>query len=767
MMGSGFFARIAEAAARTGPAWVFAWLLLGPLAAAEQSTQRITPNFKDADITQIAEAVSAATGKNFIIDPRVRAQVTMLSSTPMSPDAFYQAFLSILQVHGYVALPAGGVIKIVPDANARQYPSDDLPNHVSSTSDEIVTQVIAVKNVNAAQLVPILRPLIPQYGHLAAYPASNILIISDRANNVNRIARIIQRIDQVGDADVEVVPLQNASATEVVRVMNSLYQQQAAAEGAATAFKVVADERSNSVLLSGEKETRLRLRVLIAHLDTPLQAGGDTQVRYLRYADAEKIAAKLKEQVTGVAQAATTTTGAAGAQGQAAKDEKGTIIWADPQTNALVITATPKTMRNLMGVVDKLDIRRAQVLVEAIIVDVDLSKSASLGVNWALFGQGNSAVPAAGFISPINGTSIVDLASLVANPTTALAGGATIPTGAIFGIGRVASTGVNFAAMLSAIRSDTNSNIVATPSAVTMDNQEATLKVASEVPFLTGQFTSTGSANSSVTPFQTIQREEVGTIIKLTPQINEGDAVRLKIDLESSSVVPKDAGPQCAVDLTTTKRTISTNVLIEDGGIVVLGGLISTDYSKQETRVPFLGAIPIIGQAFKTRSGTSDRTDLMVFIRPKILRTDAQAAIETNSKYNYIRDDQRKVTGEREYLPLLPGVTQPLLPVLPPPPSIQSNSSAPTEPEDKVKAAERARQERAIVPPGPVAPQRPGTTLPAVRGPAISTPAQQAPDTTGSAPQPSADTPALPANPSGAAPASTSAPPPATDPSHP
>jgi general secretion pathway protein D len=238
--------------------------------------RRITPNFKDADIMQITEAVSAATGKNFIIDPRVRAQVTMLSSTPMSPDAFYQAFLSILQVHGFVALPAGGVIKIVPDANARQYPSIDLPGQVSATSDDIVTQVVAVKNVNAAQLVPILRPLIPQYGHLAAYPASNILIISDRANNVNRIMRIVQRIDQVGDADVEIVPLQNASATEIVRVVNSLYQQQAATEGVANSFKVVSDERSNSILLSGEKDARLRTRVLIAHLDTPLQAGGET-----------------------------------------------------------------------------------------------------------------------------------------------------------------------------------------------------------------------------------------------------------------------------------------------------------------------------------------------------------------------------------------------------------------------------------------------------------------------------------------------------------
>jgi general secretion pathway protein D len=671
--------------------------------------RRITPNFKDADIMQITEAVSVATGKNFIIDPRVRAQVTMLSSTPMSPDAFYQAFLSILQVHGFVALPAGGVIKIVPDANARQYPSIDLPGQVSATSDDIVTQVVAVKNVNAAQLVPILRPLIPQYGHLAAYPASNILIISDRANNVNRIIRIVQRIDQVGDADVEIVPLQNASATEIVRVVNSLYQQQAATEGVANGFKVVSDERSNSILLSGEKDARLRTRVLIAHLDTPLQAGGETQVRYLQNADAEKIAAKLKEQITGVAQAAAGGSGAAAAQAPAAKDEKGTIIWADPQTNALVITATPKTMRNLMSVVDKLDIRRAQVLVEAIIVDIDLSKSASLGVNWAMYGSGSTAVPAAAFNSTVNGTSIASIAELVADPTTALANGTTVPTGGILGIGRIGSSGLNFGAILSAVRSDTNSNVVATPSAVTMDNQEATLKVASEVPFLTGQYASTGSSgssssSSSVTPFQTIQREEVGTILKLTPQINEGGAaVMLKIDLESSSVVPKDAGPQGAVDLTTTKRTISTRVLIEDGGIVVLGGLTSADYSKQETHVPFLGTIPIIGQAFKTRSGSSDRTDLMVFIRPKILRTDAQAAIETDQKYNYIRDEQRKVAGETEKLPLLPGVTQPILPNLPPPSSSDRQTSAPTSPEEKEKASEAQKRSR-LTPQAPPAP---------------------------------------------------------------
>src|SRR4029077_18847204 len=402
--------------------------VLGASLASAQQVQRITPNFKDADITQIAEAVSAATGKNFIIDPRVRAQVTMLSSTPMSPAAFYEAFLSILQVYGFIAVPSGNnVVKILPDANARQIPSVDLPDHVSSSSDEIVTQVLEVKNVSGPQLVPILRPMIPQYGHLVAYPASNILIITDRASNVNRMMRIIRRIDQVGNQDVEIVPLQNAGAAEVVRVVNSLYQGAAAAEGAAV--KVVADERSNSVLIGGEQSQRLRLRALIAHLDTPLEAGGDTRVRYLHYADAEKLAPKLKEQMTGIAAAAGGPSAQGAVQSAAQSAERSAMVWADPTNNALIITAPAKLMRAIMAVIDKLDIRRPQVLVEAIIADIDYNKDAELGVNWAAYSNSGSNVPAGAFVSPIGGTSIVDLAGAVQNPanvSTTLLQGTTI-----------------------------------------------------------------------------------------------------------------------------------------------------------------------------------------------------------------------------------------------------------------------------------------------------------------------------------------------------
>ena len=687
--------------------WALAALLAVSLASAQQA-QHITANFKDADITQIAEAVSAATGKTFIIDPRVRAQVTMLSSTPMSPGAFYEAFLSILQVYGFIAVQAGDVIKILPDANARQIPSVDLPDHVSATSDAIVTQVVDVKNVSAAQLVPILRPMIPQYGHLAAYPSSNILIISDRASNVNRMMRIIRRIDQVANQDPEIVPLQNASASEIVRVVNSFYQGAAATEG--VAVKVVADERSNSVLIGGDQAQRLRIRALVAHLDTPLEAGGDTRVRYLHYANAEKIAPKLKEQITGIAQAAPGAAGAGGGQASPqALAEKGAMVWADPTNNALVITAPPKIMRAVMDIVDKLDIRRPQVLVEAIIAEVDVDKSAELGINWAAFSKGDN-IPAAAFVSPVGGTSIVDLAGAIQNPanaSTALLQGTTI------GIGRIAGTGVNFAAMVRAIRGDTNTNVVATPSAVTMDNQEAELKVAQEVPFVTGQFTNTTAVTGgTVNPFQTIQRQEVGTILKVTPTISaEGTSVMLKISIESSSIGQKPAG---AVDLVTNKRTITTTVLIEDGGVVVLGGLIEDNSVKGEQRVPYLGNIPLIGLLFKTRNASSTKNNLILFIRPKILRDPAQAAFETDLKYNYMIDQQKDL-NRREALPLLPGVSRgkldppPTAPLGNPPPAGGSAvpDGTPVKPGVAAPDSGAAPAPQPSPPPSPVPPGQP------------------------------------------------------------
>jgi general secretion pathway protein D len=658
---------------------VLAGALDGRPAAAQApaaATQRITPNFKDADITQVIEAVGAATGRNIIIDPRVRAQVTMLSTTPMSPEAFYEAFLALLQVHGFVAVPSGNVLKIIPDASARTLPGNDLPGRVSSTSDEIVTQVIAVRNVSAAQLVPILRPLIPQAGHLVAYPSSNILVISDRANNVNRMMRIIQRIDLESSTDIDVVSLQNSSASEVVRVLTALTQAQAQAEGGAPQMRLVADDRSNSVLVSGDRTMRLRARTLIAHLDTPLENGGDTQVRYLRYADAEKIAAKLKEQVTGVtAPAAGAAAGAAAAT--VAIGDRSAVIWAEPDTNALIVTAPPKIMRALMSVVDRLDIRRAQVLVEALIVEVSNNDAANLGVSWIADGsQENQAI--GGFLPSGSSSAVINLAAIALDPTAETI--SRVPSGFSIGVGRLGDTGVNFAAVLNAVRSNTKNNVIATPSTVTMDNQEAELKVAREVPFLTGQYANTGSAGGAVNPFQTIERQEVGTILKVTPQINEGDSVMLKIELESSELEGAAVAGVANLNQITNKRTIKTNVLIEDAGTVVLGGLLRDKLETGETRVPFLGRIPIIGEAFRDRTGSKEKTNLMVFIKPRILRDGIDTAIETNAKYNIMRDAQLR-TGRPESVPLLPGAARPVLPPLPVPPERSEPAPAsPTEP---------------------------------------------------------------------------------------
>ncbi|CAN5177391.1 GspD family T2SS secretin variant XcpQ [soil metagenome] len=624
-----------------------------PVPAQNTQDAEVTPNYKGADLRQIVEAVSEVTGKTFIIDPRVKAEVTMLSPVPMSPDAFYEAFLSLLQVYGFVAVPAGDVIKILPDANARQLPADDLPAQNAEGSDAIVTQVIPVQNVAAAQLVPILRPLVPQYGHLAAHPPSNMLIISDRAGNVNRLARIIERIDRGGDDDVDVVQLQHASAGDLVRTMTTLLQANRA-EGAG-AINLVADERTNSILISGDKNERLKLRSLVLHLDTPLEDGGNTRVRYLNYADAVELAGKLSEQA-----AQQEIEGAAGAEGAPPRPGMpGVHIWADEQTNALVMTALPKTMRSLMQVIDKLDIRRAQVAVEAIIVEVSSDRAAELGVEFAVDGSDDNNIlgltnfPSTGGtgLAQILGALIGATGGTVVNPASAIGEGATV------GGARFEDNGTNFAILLRALASDGDTNILSTPTIVTMDNQEAEIKVAQEVPFLTGQFTNTGAATGAVNPFQTIQREEVGTILKITPYISETDTVRLKIEQESSSLAAGAAG---AVDLITNKRTISTNVLVDDGGIVVLGGLISDELRENDARVPLLGRIPLLGNLFRSRSTSKMKTNLMVFIRPKILRDPEQTAIETNAKYNYIRE-QQGLRREND-VQLMRGAKRPILP---------------------------------------------------------------------------------------------------------
>ena len=650
----------------------------------------ITPNYKDADLGQIIQAVSEVTGKNFIVDPRVNAKVTMLSSTPMSAGAFYEAFLSVLQVYGYVAVPAGKVIKIVPNTDARQLPSRDLPNQINSTSDELVTQIITLKNISAAQLVPLLRPLVPQYGQLAAYAAGNMLIISDRSSNVSRILRIVERMDESGDEPYELIALKNATAADLVRTITQLNQGGAAAggEGAGSAIKVVADQRTNNILISGEKSQRMRMKALILSLDTPRQGAGETEVRYLRYADAEKLADKLKGQASASTKAqqgpqgsgslggGALNSGLSSTPGGSSNVDASVTIWADVPTNALILTAPPKIMKSLMEVIDKLDIRRAQVQVEALIVEVDVNKSADIGVQWIVAGNGSTVPAGVTNLPGPNGTSIINLAAAAAGLTGSSAslgtGGtsAGIPTlgiGASLAIGRFnANSGTNFAALIQAIRSDGTSNVISTPSLITMNNEEAQVKVTQEIPLITGSFSSaTASVQGTSSPFTTIQREEVGTILKVTPHISEGNAVQLKIEQEDSSPGAKLAN---SADISTNKRAIKTTVLIEDGGIIVLGGLMSDTVTETEDRVPLLGAIPIIGNLFKSRSGSRQKKNLLVFIRPKILRDDVQTESTSEASYNEMRGQQKILNGG--HVMLLPGQTQPLIPQVTTPPAL-------------------------------------------------------------------------------------------------
>jgi general secretion pathway protein D len=650
-------------------------VLLAAQAPGQEAT--ITPNYKDADIRQVIEAVGEVTGKNFILDPRVKAQVTMLSSAPMSADAFYEAFLSILSVYGFVAVPSGGLIKILPDANARQLPGSESGGAGRPLADDILTRVIPVKNVAAAQLVPILRPLIPQYGHLAAHPASNMLIISDRAANVDRMLRIIRRIDQESDDEFEVIRLEYATAAEIVRIVNALNQATRAEGAATTPVTVVADDRTNSVLISGDKTDRLRLRTLITHLDTPLEEGGDTQVRYLRYADSEELATKLQSQY----------------QQQSAEEggslaERGDIvIWADQPTNALIITAPPKTMRSMMSVIDKLDIRRLQVLLETIIVEVSAERARDLGVTWAIADADFENVAGVTDFSDVTGVTGLGGSILAGDGTATGDIAGLIGAGISLGVGRISESGTSFVALIEALEADTNTNIMGTPILVTLDNEEAEIKVGQEVPFVTGSFTNTGTTGTAANPFQTIEREQVGLTLKLTPQINEGDAVRLKIEQELSSLSESTQ----AVDLITSNRNINTAVIVEDRGILVLGGLIREDLLEKEERVPLLGSIPLLGALFRSTSSQKMKVNLMFFIRPTILRDDVQAAFETNAKYNYIRDlqlsrepDQVLPSWEanRPAPPVLPGVSsRPDAPNAEPP-AIDLRKLEPTETDD-------------------------------------------------------------------------------------
>ena len=605
---------------------IAACLLLFSISLAETG---VTLNLKDADVRSFIETVAEATGRNFVVDPRVKAKVTVVSARPMDREEVYQVFLSVLQVHGYAAVQVGQIIKILPDVNAKQGPVATAESKVQGLGDELVTRVIPIKNVPAAQMVPILRPLVPQQGHLAAYPNSNVLVISDRAANIQRLITIVSRIDRPDSQEIEVVPLQHASATEVVRIINSLNRQDAQGVQVPGQATLAADERSNSILLSGDNAARLRIRGLIAHLDTPLEGGGNSQVVYLKYAKAAELAPIL----LGISQFEAQEGQQAGKAATTTARAQEVDIQADETTNALIITASPAKFESLRRIISQLDIRRAQVLVDAIIAEVSTGLAKDLGVQFAYVPTERSSgtTPAVGALFPNFGA---DLSGLLtgdaADALTAISSGFFVGAAKLSGKDR-------FAAILRALESDAATNILSTPSLVTLDNEEAEIVVAENVPFITGQFTDTGSgADTSVNPFQTIEREDVGIILRITPQINEGDSVQLNVEQEVSNLTASTV----ASDLITQKRSIKTSVLARDQQTIVLGGLIEDTFRDTVQKVPLLGDIPLLGHLFKATTTTQDKRNLMVFIHPVIIRDAATTDVATNTKYNFIQARQ-------------------------------------------------------------------------------------------------------------------------------
>ncbi|MCK5093004.1 MAG: type II secretion system secretin GspD, partial [Gammaproteobacteria bacterium] len=523
-----------------------------------------------------------------------------------------------------------------------------------------------VENVAAAQLGPILRPLIPQQGHLAAYPATNVLIISDRASNVDRLMRIISRIDKVSDAKIDVIPLEHAAASEVVRILNSLFQKGGVKGAASSASRVnlAADERTNSILISGERSARLRYKVLISHLDTPLSTGGNTRVVYLHYVKAKDLAPILSGVSTSIKNPK--------AKGQVKAQSSEVNIQADETTNALVITAPPDVFRSLQAVISQLDIRRAQVLVEAVIAEVSLDQSRALGIQWAV-ADGKSGTDHPGVATQFSDAAPITTSALI----SAVQGGSVpaLKDGLNMVLGTYTKGGESIAALITALAGDGSTNILSTPSLVTLDNNTAEIIVGENVPFVTGSFTNTGGTTGTVNPFQTIERQDVGLTLKVTPQINEGDAIMLDIEQEISDVVASAAG---AADLTTTKRSIKTTVMVEDGQILVLGGLIDDKVTQSEQKVPLLGDIPILGHLFKHTTTTKDKSNTMVFIKPTILRDAATNRNVTNSKYNYMRTEQIEMRNQG--VALFPNDIMPVLPENINEASPDKNSGTPQKP---------------------------------------------------------------------------------------
>lgn len=658
---------------RTALFWLAMAMALSPAwpVSAQENRDAVMLNFVNAEVEGVVKVVAEVTGKNFVIDPRVKGTINIVSAEPLPRALVYDVFLSALRLQGFAAIEDRGIVRIVPEADAKLYPSPIVGRQGMArvSGDRIMTQVFALKYQSASQLVPILRPLISPNNAITAYQSNNTLVITDYANNMLRLSRIIDSIDLPSGSDPLVIPLLYASAVDVAATVNQLFAE--SLQGASTTeatqrFSVVPDARSNSLLVrSGDPSRLVQVRKFVAMLDSRTNAGGNIHVVYLKNAEAVKLAETLRAIYQGEAGApavAAAVPPGAPAPGGAtqmlatssapAATVPG-IIQADAATNSIIITAPDAIYNNLRAALDKLDVRRAQVYVEALIVELTADKAAEFGVQWQnLSGLGKDSSQAFGGTN--FGGSGRNIIGISQNPTTAAPGlnvGVVNGRVTIPGIGQILNLGL----LVRALETDGNANILSTPTLLTLDNEEAEIVIGQNVPFITGQYALSGGATTP-TPFQTIERQDVGLKLRIKPQISEGGTVRLQIYQEVSSINDK-ANPAGVI---TNKRAVASTVLVDDGQIVVIGGLIQDAVSEGVEQVPVLGSIPWIGGLFRSRTRSHNKTNLMIFLRPTLVRDSERADAFTGERYDYILREQANARPTHRLM--LPDMQVPALP---------------------------------------------------------------------------------------------------------
>ena len=592
--------------------------------------QKVTVAFDNADVKDVIRWASDLTDKNMIVHPNVAGKkITIVAGEPMNREEAWQVFLSALQVNGLAVMESGDTVKILPEPEAKMEKIPVMDSGNKAGKEDIVVRIVKVKNLAAQQLISLLKPLTPNSAHLAAYPESNTLIIADRAGNIDQIVDIIGRIDQAGTIDIEIIKLEFASAKDVSKILAELVQKTGGAkEGAAPpsrALSITSDERSNSILMTGDPVLRMQMRKLIQKLDLPLSGDGNTQVVYLNYITAKDIQPIL-EGVGG------STKAGAGKEGGGPQEVE-VNVQALEQTNAVVITAPPSMLNTMKGVIAKLDVRRQQVLVEALIVEVSMEVGRDLGVFWASNGDN---VKSAGLFGTRNAPISDDNAS---GKTSLNLGGLSVGF----------YSGGDLVGLIRALEKDTDSNVLSTPTVVALDNEEAKILVGESVPFKTGSeqinnTTATGNNNNSFynNDFVQIERKDIGVELKVTPRINQEGVLTLEIEqkVESINESANVGGETGAADIITNKREIKTTALVKDDGVLVLGGLIRDEMETSDSGVPYLSKIPFLGRLFQGTSKRAVKKNLMVFIHPRILRDDADVAENTGRYYKNMRNSQ-------------------------------------------------------------------------------------------------------------------------------